>query len=91
MPDTYTVRLEPVGLEFEVEEGETVLDAAFRNGVSLPHGCKVGQCASCKCHLVEGEVELLKYATLRLFTVNASKAISCCAGRCRRKIWSSQC
>ena len=66
MSETYTVRLEPVGLEFEVEEGETVLDAAFRNGVSLPHGCKVGQCSSCKCQLVEGEVDLLKYSTFAL-------------------------
>ena len=66
MSESYTVRLEPVGLEFEVEEGETVLDAAFRNGVSLPHGCKVGQCSSCKCHLLEGEVDLLKYSTFAL-------------------------
>ena len=66
MSETYTVRLEPVGLEIEVMEGETVLDAAFRNGVSLPHGCKVGQCSSCKCHLIEGEVDLLKYSTFAL-------------------------
>ena len=66
MSESYTVRLEPVGLEFEVDEGETVLDAAFRNGVSLPHGCKVGQCSSCKCHLLEGEVDLLKYSTFAL-------------------------
>ena len=32
MPDAviHTVRLEPVGLEMDVEEGETVLNAAFR-------------------------------------------------------------
>ncbi len=34
------VRLQPVGIEFEVEENETVLDAAFRQGIALPHGCK---------------------------------------------------
>ena len=66
MSETYTVRLEPVGLEIEVEEGETILDAAFRNGVSLPHGCKVGQCSACRCNLVEGEVDLLKYSTFAL-------------------------
>ena len=66
MSDTYTVRLEPVGVEFECEEGETVLDAAFRNGVSLPHGCKVGQCSACRCNLLEGEVDLLKYSTFAL-------------------------
>ena len=66
MSDTYTVRLEPVGVEFEVEEGETVLNAAFRQGISLPHGCKEGQCSACKCNLVEGEVDLLKYSTFAL-------------------------
>lgn len=66
MGDFYTVRLDPVGVEFEVEEGETVLNAAFRQGIALPHGCKEGQCSACKCNLVEGEVDLLKYSTFAL-------------------------
>ncbi len=66
MTETYTVRLSPVDVEFEVEEGETVLNAAFRQGISLPHGCKEGQCSACKCNLVDGEVELLKYSTFAL-------------------------
>lgn len=64
--DVYTVRFEPVGVEMEVEEGETVLDAAFRQGVALMHGCKEGQCASCKAILMEGDIELLKYSTFAL-------------------------
>lgn len=63
---THTVRLEPVGVEFEVEDGETVLNAAFRQGIALPHGCKEGQCSACKCVLNEGEVDLLKYSTFAL-------------------------
>ena len=39
----HKVRLEPVGLEMEVEEGEIVLNAAFRQGIALMHGCKEGQ------------------------------------------------
>jgi len=66
MSETFTVRLEPVGVEFDVEAGETVLDAAFRQGISLPHGCKEGQCSACKCNLMEGDVELLKYSTFAL-------------------------
>jgi len=62
----YTVRLMPVGVEFEVDEGETVLNAAFRQGIALPHGCKEGQCSACKCMLLEGEVDLLKYSTFAL-------------------------
>jgi propane monooxygenase reductase subunit len=63
---THTVRFEPVGVEMEVEEGETVLDAAFRQGISVMHGCKEGQCSSCKSLLVEGDIELLKYSTFAL-------------------------
>ena len=62
----YTVRFEPVGVEMEVEEGETVLQAAFRQGVSLMHGCKEGQCSSCKSLLMEGDIELGKYSTFAL-------------------------
>lgn len=65
-PAVHKVRLEPVGVEMEVEEGETVLDAAFRQGVALPHGCKEGQCSACKCILNEGDVEMLKYSTFAL-------------------------
>ena len=66
MVETYTVRLEPVGVEFEVNEGESVLNAAFRQGIALPHGCKEGQCSACKCVLLEGEVDLNKYSTFAL-------------------------
>ena len=62
----HKVRLEPIGIEMDVEEGETVLDAAFRQGVALMHGCKEGQCSSCKSRLVEGDIDLLKYSTFAL-------------------------
>lgn len=64
--DTYNVRLEPVGVEFEVEEDETILDAAFRQGIALPHGCKEGQCSACKCVQLDGETEMLSYSTFAL-------------------------
>jgi propane monooxygenase reductase component len=62
----HKVRLEPVGIEMDVEEGETVLNAAFRQGIALMHGCKEGQCASCKSKLISGDIELLKYSTFAL-------------------------
>lgn len=64
--EVYNVRLEPVGIDIEVEEDETVLDAAFRQGIAVPHGCKEGQCASCKSILIEGEIDLKKYSTFAL-------------------------
>ena len=62
----HKVRFEPVGVDMEVMEGETVLDAAFRQGITLMHGCKEGQCASCKARLVDGDIELTKYSTFAL-------------------------
>ena len=68
MPDkrVHTVRFEPVGVELEVEEGEWVLDAAFRQGIAVPHGCREGQCSSCKCILLEGDAEVENYSTFAL-------------------------
>ena len=62
----HTVRFEPVGVEMEVEEGEWVLDAAFRQGIAVPHGCREGQCSSCKCVLLEGDAETENYSTFAL-------------------------
>ena len=60
----HVVRFEPVGIEIEVDEDQTILRAAFERGVLLPHGCKEGQCASCKSFVLEGEdIELDKYST----------------------------
>jgi propane monooxygenase reductase subunit len=66
MGKKHIARLEPVGIEMEVDEDETILDAAFRQGLMLMHGCKEGQCAACKSFLIEGEVDLDKYSTFAL-------------------------
>src|SRR5262245_36593411 len=66
MGEKHNVRLEPVGIDFEVDEDETVLHAAFRQGIMLMHGCKEGQCSACKSFLLDGEVDLDGYATFAL-------------------------
>jgi propane monooxygenase reductase component len=66
MSNTHTVRFEPVGLEIEVDEDETILSAAFRQGLMLMHGCKEGQCSACKSFLLDGEVDLDRYSTFAL-------------------------
>ena len=66
MGEKYNVRLEPVGIEFEVDEDETVLRGAFRQGLMLMHGCKEGQCAACKSFLLDGEVDLERYSNFAL-------------------------
>jgi propane monooxygenase reductase subunit len=66
MGEKHIARLEPVGIEMEVDEDETILDAAFRQGLMLMHGCKEGQCSACKSFLLDGEVDLDRYSTFAL-------------------------
>ncbi|HEY4005758.1 MAG TPA: 2Fe-2S iron-sulfur cluster binding domain-containing protein [Pseudonocardia sp.] len=63
----HVVRFEPVGIEIEVDEDQTILRGAAEQGVMLMHGCKEGQCASCKSFILDGEdVEHDKYSTFAL-------------------------
>lgn len=53
----FKVEFTPSGEAFDVEEGETVLDAALRQGVQLPYGCRNGRCSTCKFLVEDGEVD----------------------------------
>jgi propane monooxygenase reductase subunit len=67
MGEKHVVRFEPVGIEIEVDESQTILRAAAEQGVQLMHGCKEGQCAACKSFVLEGEdIELDSYSTFAL-------------------------
>ncbi|WP_448625977.1 FAD-binding oxidoreductase [Geodermatophilus sp. URMC 64] len=67
MGEKYSVRFEPVGIEIEVDSDQTILRAAAEQGVQLMHGCKEGQCASCKSFVLDGEdIELDSYSTFAL-------------------------
>jgi propane monooxygenase reductase subunit len=67
MGDKHVVRFEPVGIEIEVDEDQTILRGAFEQGVMLMHGCKEGQCSSCKSFILQGDdIEHDKYSTFAL-------------------------
>jgi len=67
MVDKHVVRFEPVGIEVEIDEDQTVLRGAAEQGIMLMHGCKEGQCSACKSFMLDGEdVELDSYSTFAL-------------------------
>ncbi|MGW0035428.1 2Fe-2S iron-sulfur cluster-binding protein [Gordonia sp. NPDC003376] len=53
----HTVVVSGDGAEFPVADGQTVLDAALRNGAWLPHSCTQGTCGTCKLRVLCGEVD----------------------------------
>ena len=50
------VRIEPSGHEFDTAPGETLLEAAVREGFHLPYSCRNGACGTCKGRIVSGTV-----------------------------------
>lgn len=64
---SFRVHIEPSGNEFDASPGESVLEAALRQGIVLPYGCRNGACRSCKARVLEGEVR---------YPVGAPKALT---------------
>lgn len=54
---SYRVRIEPSAREFTVNEGETVLAGAMREGILLPYSCRSGTCGTCKGRVLSGTVD----------------------------------
>ncbi len=54
---SYTIHNKSSGHSFQVEEGESVLDAALRQGYAFPYGCRNGGCGACKGKLLSGELD----------------------------------
>ncbi|MBW8470806.1 MAG: 2Fe-2S iron-sulfur cluster binding domain-containing protein [Thiobacillus sp.] len=77
---SYQLTIEPLGATIEVEEGQTVLDAALRQGIYLPHACGHGLCGSCKVQVCDGEVDhgAANPFALMEFERDEGKTLACC-------------
>lgn len=78
---SFTVTVQPSGRSFVVERDETLLNAAIRQGIGLPYGCKDGACSSCKCKLLEGRVihGAHQLKALSVEEEDAGWTLTCCA------------
>ncbi len=77
----FAVTIEPLGVTIEVEDDQTILDAALRQGVYLPHACGHGLCGTCKVDVLEGDVDIGDEASpfaLMDFERDEGKALTCC-------------
>ena len=54
---TYKAELANQSICFDVNDNETILDAALRHNICLPYGCRNGACGACKAKLVKGEIQ----------------------------------
>lgn len=78
---SYTLTIEPLGQTLDLEEGQTLLEAALRAGIYLPHACCHGLCATCKVQVTDGEVDHGEASNFALmdYEREEGKCLACCA------------
>ena len=78
---SHQITVQPSGRQFSAEMDETLLDAALRQGLTLPHGCKDGACGSCKGKVLSGTVDHGKAQDHSLTPAerDAGLTLYCCA------------
>lgn len=64
---------------FEIEDDETILDGALRNGIDAPYACMSGTCNSCQAKVIEGTVEMEDADALMDDEIEAGEILTCCA------------
>ncbi len=78
---TFTVSIKPSGKTVSVDDETHILEAALKQGVVLPYGCKNGACGSCKARIVSGEIIQDPHQPSALTADEATRgyALLCCA------------
>lgn len=78
---SYLITLKSSGKQFTTNPDETILEAALRQGINLPYGCKNGACGSCKGKVVEGQVQHGQHSenALNKADETAGAILFCCA------------
>jgi CDP-4-dehydro-6-deoxyglucose reductase/ferredoxin-NAD(P)+ reductase (naphthalene dioxygenase ferredoxin-specific) len=67
-----------------VQAGDTVLASLLRAGLPFPFSCQAGNCGTCKCELVSGDVHELEYSEHALSAAERARGIVLA---CRTQVW----
>lgn len=82
MPLTVTVA--DLDQSAPAEEGTTVLDALLAHNIGFAYSCQAGNCGTCKCELVSGEIMELEYSEHALSADERARGIVLA---CRSQMW----
>lgn len=72
-----SVTLDGASRSFEMPRDQAVLDAALAADMDAPYACKAGVCSTCRCRVLEGEVEMAANHALEDYEVRAGYILSC--------------
>ena len=75
---TVTVIMDGHKKSFDMQRGdENIVDAAAGHGIELPYSCKGGVCATCRCHVRDGEVTMATNYGLESWEVEKGFVLAC--------------
>jgi len=75
---TVTVIMDGHEKSFDMQRGdENIVDAAAGHGIELPFSCKGGVCATCRCHVRDGEVTMATNYGLESWEVEKGFVLAC--------------
>ena len=80
-----TVTVADLNQSAPAEEGETVLAALLAHGIGFAYSCQAGNCGTCKCELVSGDILELEYSEHALSADERGRGIVLA---CRSQMWS---
>ncbi len=79
-----TVTIEDLNQSAPAEEGQTVLDALLKHGIGFAYSCQAGNCGTCRCELVSGDIMELEYSEHALSAPERARGIVLA---CRSQVW----
>ena len=72
-----SVIIDGVSRSFDMDRDTSVLNAALENALDAPYACTAGVCSTCKCKVLDGEVEMVANHALEDYEVRAGYVLSC--------------
>jgi ring-1,2-phenylacetyl-CoA epoxidase subunit PaaE len=73
-----SIQLDGILSQFELDfNGETILNAAMKQGIDLPFACKGGMCCTCRAKLESGEVDMDHNYALEHDELDAGFILTC--------------
>ncbi len=72
-----SITLDGLSRTIDMQPDMTILEAALEHALEAPHACRAGVCSTCKCKVLEGEVDMVVNHALEDYEVRQGYILSC--------------
>lgn len=80
----HSLRIDGTALSVDAESGDTILDAFLAAGVGFSYSCQAGNCGTCRCELIQGDILELEHSEHALSPEDRARGIILA---CRSQVW----